>query len=238
MNYIFIEYDNFKNIQRIINLIDCKRCEIVILKNRQIRFMKSSYKVHYLELSKIKSFLKTIKPTDKLLFLDNTVGFIMPKSIDKIFAKHDQKQISLACQTNGNNELYISQVMGFIPDIVTKNWSDNYIDEADLNTTELETELINNIIFELENGNLNFLNFGKYRVYKINYKVRIMCISPKYVLYLFRSKRPYSLAEIIYKSILSNKSKYLISGCWISENQQMYKFANESERSEDCDFII
>jgi hypothetical protein len=219
-------------------LIDCKKAEIIFLNDNKVRGIKTKLKSHTLNIEKLCSFIKLLKPTDKILFIDVAVGFILPNSIDNIFSKHISNQISLACQTNGNNELYIAQVMGFIPDIVTKNWSDNYIDEADLNQTELEDELITNINFLYDSNIFHFLHFNKYRVYNINYKVRAICISPKLLLYTFKDKRPYSLPEVIYKTLLQNFKKYLISGCWVSENPEMYKSTNERKGFEDCNLII
>jgi hypothetical protein len=83
-----------------------------------------------------------------------------------------------------------------------------------------------------------FLDFNKYQVFKINYKVRFLCISPKDLIFIFAKKHPYSLPEIIFKSILRKKKKYLISGAWVSENQQMYKTIDESERPFDSNIII
>jgi len=238
MNYIVIEHKSVENTQNILDLIDCKKAEIILLNDNKVRGIKTKLKSHTLNIEKLCSFIKLLKPTDKILFIDVAVGFILPNSIDNIFSKHSSNQISLACQTNGNNELYIAQVMGFIPDIVTKNWSDNYIDEADLNQTELEDELITNINFLYDSNIFHFLNFNKYRVYNINYKVRAICISPKLLLYTFKDKRPYSLPEVIYKTLLQNFKKYLISGCWLSENPEMYKSTNERKGFEDCDLII
>jgi hypothetical protein len=238
MNYIVIEHKSVENTQNILDLIDCKKAEIILLNDNKVRGIKTKLKSHTLNIEKLCSFIKLLKPTDKILFIDVAVGFILPNSIDNIFSKHTSNQISLACQTNGNNELYIAQVMGFIPDIVTKNWSDNYIDEADLNQTELEDELITNINFLYDSNIFHFLNFNKYRVYNINYKVRAICISPKLLLYTFKDKRPYSLPEVIYKTLLQNFKKYLISGCWLSENPEMYKSTNERKGFEDCDLII
>jgi hypothetical protein len=238
MNYIVIEHKSVESTQNILDLIDCKKAEIILLNDNKVRGIKTKLKSHTLNIEKLCSFIKLLKPTDKILFIDVAVGFILPNSIDNIFSKHTSNQISLACQTNGNNELYIAQVMGFIPDIVTKNWSDNYIDEADLNQTELEDELITNINFLYDSNIFHFLNFNKYRVYNINYKVRAICISPKLLLYTFKDKRPYSLPEVIYKTLLQNFKKYLISGCWLSENPEMYKSTNERKGFEDCDLII
>ena len=238
MNYIVIEHKSVENTQNILDLIDCKKSEIILLNDKKVRGIKTKLKSHTLNIGKLCSFLKLIKPTEKILFIDNTVSFILPNSIKNIFSKHVSNQISLACQTNGNNELYIAQVMGFIPDIVTKNWSDNYINEADLNHTELEDEIITNINFLYDSNVFQFLNFNKYRVYNINYKVRAICISPKLLLYTFKDKRPYSLPEVIYKPLLQNFKKYLISGCWVSENPEMYKSTNERKGFEDCNLII
>jgi hypothetical protein len=238
MNYIFIEHESIESTNKIISFVDYQKCEIIIFNENKVKGIRSNNKIHFLSFKKFKSFLNQIKPTDKLLFIDNAVGFIMNGSISNIFSKHRLSQISIGCHTNGNNELYVSQVMGFIPDIVTKNWSDNYIDEADLNQTELEEELIYNLQFQLEQENYNFLDFNMYQVFKINYKVRFLCISPKDLIFIFDKKRPYSLPEIIFKSIQHKKKKFLISGAWISENQQMYKAIDESKRSVDSNIII
>ena len=238
MNYIFIEHESVESTNKLISFVDYQKCEIVIFNENKVRGIRSSNKIHFLSFKKFNTFLKQIKPTDKLLFIDNAVGFIMKGSIHNIFAKHRFNQISIGCHTNGNNELYISQVMDFIPDIVTKNWSDNYIDEADLNHTELEEELIFNLQFQLEQDNYRFLDFNKYQVFKINYKVRFLCISPKDLIFIFTKNRPYSLPEIVFKSMLHRKKKFLISGAWVSENQQMYKAIDESERSFDSNIII
>jgi hypothetical protein len=85
---------------------------------------------------------------------------------------------------------------------------------------------------------IDFLNFNKYRVYNINYKVRAICVSPKHLLFTFKVKRPYSLPEIIYKTLTQKFTKYLISGCWVSENPEMYKLTNEHKGFEDSNIII
>ncbi len=237
MNYIIIEHKSVENTQKILDLLDYKNAEIILLNDKKVRGIKTNSKTHTLNIEKICSFIKLLTPTDKILFIDNSVGVILPGSIKNIFSKHKNNQVSIACHTNGNNELYIAQVMGFIPDIVTKNWSDNYIDEADLNHTELEDELITQINFFAESKN-DFLNFNKYRVYNINYKVRVICVSPKHLLFTFKTKRPYSLPEIVYEILMQKFKKYIISGCWVSENLEMYKLINEHKGFEDSNIII
>ena len=238
MNYIVIEHKSVESTQKFLDFIDFDKAELILLNDKKVRGIKTNLKTHTLNIEKICSFLKLLKPTDKILFIDNVVGFILPGSIYNIFSKHSNDQVSLACHTNGNNELYIAQVMGFIPDIVTKHWSDNYIDEADLNHTELENELITQMKFLKDSNIIDFLNFSKYRVYNINYKVRAICVSPKHLLFTFKTKRPYSLPEIIYKTLTQKFTKYLISGCWVSENPEMYKLTNEHKGFEDSNIII
>lgn len=238
MNYIVIEHKSVESTQKFLDFIDFNKAELIFLNDKKVRGIKTNLKTHTLNIEKICSFLKLLKPTDKILFIDNVVGFILSGSIYNIFSKHSNDQVSLACHTNGNNELYIAQVMGFIPDIVTKHWSDNYIDEADLNYTELENELITQMKFLKDSNIIDFLNFKKYRVYNINYKVRAICVSPKHLLFTFKTKRPYSLPEIIYKTLNQKFCKYLISGCWVSENPEMYKLTNEHKGFEDSNIII
>ena len=238
MNYIVIEHKSVESTQKFLDFIDFDKAELILLNDKKVRGIKTNLKTHTLNIEKICSFLKLLKPTDKILFIDNLVGFILPGSVYNIFSKHSNDQVSLACHTNGNNELYIAQVMGFIPDIVTKHWSDNYIDEADLNYTELEYELITQMKFLKDSNMIDFLNFNKYRVFNINYKVRAICVSPKHLLFTFKAKRPYSLPEIIYKTLNQKFCKYLISGCWVSENPEMYKLTNEHKGFEDSNIII
>ena len=122
--------------------------------------------------------------------------------------------------------MYISQVMNFIPDIVTKNWIEDYIDVADLNKTSLCNEMIENIFFQKDCKEYEFLNFNKYRVFNINYKVQAICVNCSTLKNIF-NKRPYSLSEIIYKSIQRVKIKYIVEKSWIIEKNplidEMYK---------------
>ena len=122
--------------------------------------------------------------------------------------------------------MYLAQVMGFIPDIVTKRWRDDYIDCAELNQTSLVYEMIENIFFQKENNKTDFLRFNKYKIHSINYLVRTICVNPITLKKTFL-KRPRSLSEIVYESIKNTKNKYLISGSWIIEKNQvlneMYK---------------
>jgi hypothetical protein len=116
--------------------------------------------------------------------------------------------------------MYISQVMNFIPDIVTKHWREDYIDVADLNKTSLSYEMIEKILFQKDIKDYNFLNFNRYKVFNINYKVQALCLD-SLVIKKTLNKRPYSLSEIIYKTVLKTKDKYIVSGSWVIEKSPL-----------------
>jgi hypothetical protein len=116
--------------------------------------------------------------------------------------------------------MYISQVMNFIPDIVTKHWREDYIDVADLNKTSLSYEMIEKILFQKDIKDYNFLNFNRYKVLNINYKVQALCLD-SLVIKKTLNKRPYSLSEIIYKTVLKTKDKYIVSGSWVIEKSSL-----------------
>lgn len=216
MNYICIQFSSFEETQSLLNLIeDLNNTEIVIFNDVKIRGLKHSLKFHFLSFENFSAFCKILKTKDRVIFLDK-LNFIFPNSFSNIIKKHQNNSLSLFCHTLGNNEMYISQVMNFIPDIVTKSWREDYIDAADLNKTSLVYEMIENVLFQKDSKDYNFMNFNKYKVFNINYKVQAICLSPKTLKKSFK-KRPYSLSEIIYKSILHTKDKYIISGSWVIE---------------------
>lgn len=216
MNYICVQFSDFKQTQSILNMVEnLKNTEIVIFNEIKIRGLKHNLKLHFLSFKKFSAFLNLLKTNDKVIFIDN-IHYIFPNSIQNIIKKHQNNSLSLFCHTLGNNEMYISQVMNFIPDIVTKSWREDYIDVADLNKTSLVYEMFENVLFQKESEDFNFLNFNKYKVFNINYKVQAICLDPKILKRTF-AKRPYSLSEIIYKSILKTKNKYIVSGSWVIE---------------------
>ena len=216
MNYICVQFSDFEQTQSILNMVEnLKNTEIVIFNENKVRALKHKLKLHFLSFKKFSAFLNLLKTNDKVIFIDN-IHYIFPNSIQNIIKKHQNNSLSLFCHTLGNNEMYISQVMNFIPDIVTKSWREDYIDVADLNKTSLVYEMFENVLFQKESEDFNFLNFNKYKVFNINYKVQAICLDPKILKRTF-AKRPYSLSEIIYKSILKTKNKYIVSGSWVIE---------------------
>ena len=227
MNYICVQFSNFEDTQSLINKIEVlKNTEIIIFNDSKIRGLAHKLKIHFLSFKKFNAFIKYIKGDDKLIFLDQNINYIFPDSVKNTINKHSKNSLSIFCHTLGNNEMYISQVMNFIPDIVTKNWREDYIDVADLNKTSLCNEMIENIFFQKDCKEYDFLNFNKYRVFNINYKVQAICLTCSTLKNIFK-KRPYSLSEIIYKSIQRVKIKYIVEKSWIIEKHplidEMYK---------------
>ena len=220
MNYICVQFSNFEQTQSILNMVeDLKNTEIVIFNEGKVRGLKHKLKLHFLSFKRFSVFQKNLKKDDCLVFIDN-VNFIFPNSISNIIKNHKKNTLSFFCHTLGNNEMYISQVMNFLPDIVTKNWREDYIDAADLNNTSLVYEMIENILFQKDIEEYNFLKFNKYKVFNISNKVQAICLDPCILKKTF-NKRPYSLSEIIYKTILKTKNKYIVSGSWVIEKSPL-----------------
>jgi hypothetical protein len=122
-------------------------------------------------------------------------------SILNIIKNHKRNTLSLFCHTLGNNEMYLSQVMNFIPDIVTKHWREDYIDVADLNKTSLSYEMIENILFKKDIEDYNFLPFNKYKVLNINYKVQALCLD-SLVIKKTLNKIPHKMEAAVFLKIM------------------------------------
>ena len=177
MNYICVQFSDLEQTQTILNMVeDLKNTEIIIFNESKVRGLKHKLKIHFLSFKKFSAFQKILKKDDLLVFIDNNINFIFPNSISNIINSHNKNTLSIFCHTLGNNEMYISQVMNFIPDIVTKNWREDYIDVADLNKTSLIYEMAENIFYQKDIEDYNFLNFNRYRVFNINYNVQAICI--------------------------------------------------------------
>ena len=178
MNYICVQFSNFEQTQSILNMVEnLKNTEIVIFNDKKIRGLNHKLKTHFLSFKKFSAFCRLLKNNDRIVLIDNDIHFIFPESISNIIKNHKRNTLSLFCHTLGNNEMYLSQVMNFIPDIVTKHWREDYIDVADLNKTSLSYEMIENILFQKDIEDYNFLPFNKYKVLNINYKVQALSVS-------------------------------------------------------------
>lgn len=224
MNYICIQFSSFEETQKLLNKIEYGQYEIIIFNKNKVRGLKHNCKIHFLDLRKLKKFVKKY-PKSKIIFLDKNIFFIKSQSLNNLFKTH-HKDISICCHSNGNNELYLAQVMGFIPDIVTKNWRDDYIDSADLNYTPIVDEMNEQLIFHISTKT-KFMDFNQYRVININHHVQCICMLNTLLFQIIKNKKIGSLSQIIYEALISKNEKYIKSGSWLvdslSNSNQMYK---------------
>jgi hypothetical protein len=230
MNYICIQFSNFAETQELLNLIDHGKNEIIILNKNKVRGLKHKNKIHFLDIKNIKKLISRYKQS-KIVFLDKNIIYIKPESLNNLIKTH-HKDISICCHSNGNNELYLAQVMGFIPDIVTKPWRDDYIDAADLNFTPIVDEMNEQLIFHLS-AKIDFMNFKQYKVNYINHHVQCICLKNYDLENIIKNIKINSLSQIIYECLISKNNKHIKSGSWIvdslSDSNQMYKIRYVNE---------
>ncbi len=58
MNYICIQFSNFEETQSLLNIIEYGQYEIIILNKNKVRELKHKCKIHFLDLIKLKKFVK------------------------------------------------------------------------------------------------------------------------------------------------------------------------------------
>ena len=149
-----------------------------------------------------------------ILILDH-ITYLSPESFN-IFKKL-KPDVYTGADIKGDDELYMSQVMGLIPDILFSEWHDNYIDKNNLSLTDLPEDFIEVFISKYHNHKEQF-NFNKYRTFKY-----------KSVLYantnIFRYIKTNKISTV--KELLTqiNTSKYIKCGCWYTndENENIIK---------------
>ena len=96
MNYLCIQFSNFRETQSLLDMIDIfKNTEIVIFNQQKIRGLKHKAKIHFLSFEKFKDFLKITKKQDKIFFIDNKINYIFPKSFTNTIKNHKYNSISI-----------------------------------------------------------------------------------------------------------------------------------------------
>ena len=152
-------------------------------------------------------FLKTYKNKNikSILFLDD-VDYLNEDSIN-IFMKTNCKSLS-GCNFYGNEEIYLSQVMGVLPDVLFEDWHDNYIDKNHLGTSDLPEDLIESYLYS------NNIHFNKFRssAFKSVYFTKNNIFSKT------RNKKIKTIKDLI--SILIDNKTYIKSGCWYIEKDK------------------
>ena len=153
-----------------------------------------------------------------ILILDR-ITYLHPNSLN-IFKKLNS-DIYSGADIKGDDELYISQVMGLIPDILFYEWHDNYIDKNNLSLTDLPEDFLEIYISRYKKHNEEF-NFNQYRTSKCKAVIYTKSDIFKYV----KTNKLSTVKELI-ENIKTNK--YIKSGCWYTNDeneniiQRLYK---------------
>lgn len=152
-------------------------------------------------------FLRTYKnkKIKSILILDD-IDYLNEDSID-IFMKSNLKSLS-GCNFYGNEEIYLSQVMGLLPDILFEDWHDNYIDKNHLGSSDLPEDLIENFIYSRK------INFNKYR----SSTFKSVCFTKNNIFSKTKNFKIKTIKDLI--STLIDKNTYIKSGCWYIEKDK------------------
>lgn len=161
-------------------------------------------------------FLRTYRKKNikSILILDK-ITYLHPESIN-IFKKL-KPDIYTGADIKGDDEIYICQVMGLIPDILFSEWNDNYIDKNNLSMSDLPEDLLEVFIYKFEKHKEQF-NFNKYRTFKQKSVVYTKTNIFKYI----KTNKLSTVKELL-ESI--KVKKYIKSGCWYikDENKNIIK---------------
>jgi hypothetical protein len=143
-----------------------------------------------------------------ILILDH-ISYLHPDSFN-IFKKL-KPNIYTGADIKGDDELYISQVMGLIPDILFSEWHDNYIDKNNLSFSDLPDDLLEVYISRYKKHNHEF-NFNQYRTLKYKSVVYTKNDIFKYI----KTNKIYTVKDLL---INLNVKKYIKSGCWYTNDE-------------------
>lgn len=166
---------------------------------------------HFLRVYR-KKYVKSILILDKITYLHPDSLNIFKKLKSGFFTGADIR---------GDDELYISQVMGLIPDVLFFEWHDNYIDKNNLSLSDLPEDLLEVYISRYQQHNHQF-NFNKYRTFKFKSVIYTKENLFKYI----KTNKFFTIKELISHI---NVSKYIKSGCWYTNDenkniiQRLYK---------------
>lgn len=152
-------------------------------------------------------FFKTYKNKNikSILFIDE-VDYLNEDSLN-IFTKNKCKSLS-GCNFYGNEEIYLSQVMGVIPDVLFEDWHDNYIDKNHLGTSDLPEDLIENYLYSQD------IHFNKFR----SSAFKSVYFTKNNIFRRLKNKKIKTIRELI--TFLIDDKTYIKSGCWYIEKDK------------------
>jgi hypothetical protein len=152
MNLIICDSKNIHLINKI--KIDGKKNKLIIVGDRNKNFYLICKNIKF--VSCVTDILKLKSKYHKYIFIDK-IQYLDPEFINKI--KYLSPGSFYASNFFGDDELYIMQVMGFLPDILTGNWHNEYINRCNLSKTDLKFDFLEKYIFT---KNKEIFNFNKY----------------------------------------------------------------------------
>lgn len=210
MNLIICDSENTHLINKI--KIDDKKNKLIIVGKRNKNFYSVCKNIKF--ISCIAEILKFNFNYRRYIFI-NKIQYMDPELINKI--KYLSPGSFYASNFFGDDELYVMQVMGYLPDILTGHWHNEYINKSNLSKTDLKYDFLEKYIFT---KNKSIFNFNKYHTLyprdilvtsKIN-KVK-KCISGTK-----------NISDFI-KKYNSEEKVYLLGNTWFlndKENQEEY----------------
>lgn len=154
MNLFIIHHENTHLCDKI-NL-DSSKNKLVVHGPKNYDFLKVCKNISFVE--NISDISKYINLSKRIVVIDK-IQFIDPIGIKKI--NYMPKGSFFASHLSGSDELYMMQVMGFVPEILNGKWHDNYIDKSNLENTDLKEDFIEKYIFEKDKS---IFDFNKYIV--------------------------------------------------------------------------
>ena len=152
MNLFIVDCKNKHLIDNV--FLDPRKNILLIYGKKDSSFFKVCSNIHF--VSSLSDCKKYFKFANKVILVDK-ISFIDPLGIKKI--NTIPKGSFYASSFSNDDEIYMMQVMGILPEILNGRWHDNYINENKLSELDLEEDLIENFIFEKDKSKFNFVKY-------------------------------------------------------------------------------
>jgi len=201
MNVVLCHRNNLD----VMNKLVAKNYKLIVIGDRDKNFYHINKNVSFLN---IEQFIKKYKKQNFSLLILDEIDYIHPNSLIT-FKKSNPKYKYLGCNFYGNQEIYLSQVMGLIPEVMFDEWHDNYLEKNLLSKSDLPEDLIEVFISKYKSNPEKF-DFNKFFISKY----RSVYYSSKNPLKHLKSKNIKTIKDLIF--ILCLNKCYLKSDCWYS----------------------
>ena len=197
--------------------LEFSHCKLIVIGEKDKKWFSVCKKTSFMTLDHFlrnwrNKYIRSILILDRITYLHPDSFNIFKKLKSAIYSGADIK---------GDDELYISQVMGLIPDVLFNEWHDSYIDKNNLSLSDLPEDFLEIYISRYKKHNEEF-NFNQYRTSKCKAVIYTKTDIFKYV----KTNKLSTVKELI-ENIKTNK--YIKSGCWYTNDeneniiQRLYK---------------